>query len=178
VIVSQDGYILTNNHVVDGMDEVKVTLSDHRSFTAKIVGTDPKTDLAVLKIDATSLAAAELGDSKAMQVGDWVVAIGSPFGLDMTVTAGIVSATGRSNVGITDYEDFITSFRPTRPSIPATAAARLSTCEAKSLGSIRPLAPGTVATWVLALPYPATCRRPSCTASSKRGTSSAVGWVR
>lgn len=107
VIVSPDGYILTNNHVVDGVDEVKVTLSDHRSFSAKIVGTDPKTDLAVLKIDAKDLVAAELGDSKAMQVGDWVVAIGSPFGLDMTVTAGIVSATGRSNVGITDYEDFI-----------------------------------------------------------------------
>jgi len=107
VIVSSDGYILTNNHVVDGMDEVKVTLSDNRSLTAKIVGTDPKTDLAVLKIDATDLVAVKLGDSKAMQVGDWVVAIGSPFGLDMTVTAGIVSATGRSNVGITDYEDFI-----------------------------------------------------------------------
>jgi serine protease Do len=107
VIVDREGYILTNNHVVNGMDEVKVTLSDHRSFTAKIVGTDPKTDLALLKIDAKDLVAAELGDSKAMQVGDWVVAIGSPFGLDMTVTAGIVSATGRSNVGITDYEDFI-----------------------------------------------------------------------
>lgn len=107
VIVSRDGYILTNNHVVNGMDEVKVSLSDDRSFTAKIVGTDPKTDLAVLKIDAKDLVAAELGDSKAMQVGDWVVAIGSPFGLNMTVTAGIVSAMGRSNVGITDYEDFI-----------------------------------------------------------------------
>jgi serine protease Do len=107
VIVNREGYILTNNHVVNGMDEVKVTLSDDRSFTAKIVGTDPKTDLAVLKMEATDLTAAELGDSKAMQVGDWVVAIGSPFGLDMTVTAGIVSATGRSNVGITDYEDFI-----------------------------------------------------------------------
>ena len=107
VIVDRQGYILTNNHVVNGMDEVKVTLSDHRSFTAEIVGTDPKTDLAVLKIDAKNLAAAELGDSTAMQVGDWVVAIGTPFGLDMTVTAGIVSATGRSNVGITDYEDFI-----------------------------------------------------------------------
>jgi serine protease Do len=107
VIVDRQGYILTNNHVVNGMDDVKVTLSDHRSFPAKIVGTDPKTDLAVLKIDAPGLAPAELGDSSAMQVGDWVVAIGSPFGLDMTVTAGIVSATGRSNVGITDYEDFI-----------------------------------------------------------------------
>jgi serine protease Do len=107
VVVSRDGYILTNNHVVSGMDEVKVTLSDGRTFPAKTVGTDPKTDVAVLKIDATGLVAAELGDSGAMQVGDWVVAIGSPFGLDMTVTAGIVSAMGRSNMGITDYEDFI-----------------------------------------------------------------------
>ncbi|REJ66385.1 MAG: DegQ family serine endoprotease [Planctomycetota bacterium] len=107
VIVSEDGYIVTNNHVVDNADEVTVTLSDKRQFRAEIIGTDKPTDLAVLKIDANGLAAATLGNSSALEVGDWVLAIGSPFGLDQTVTAGIVSATGRANVGIADYEDFI-----------------------------------------------------------------------
>lgn len=107
VIVSDDGYILTNNHVVEGADEVNVTLSDEREFRADLVGTDEPTDLAVLKIEAKDLVAAKLGDSGELETGDWVLAIGSPFGLDQTVTAGIVSATGRANVGIADYEDFI-----------------------------------------------------------------------
>ena len=107
VIVRENGYIVTNNHVVDGADEVKVTLSDKRQFTAEIVGTDEATDVAVLKIDASDLEAARWGDSSSLEVGDWVLAIGSPFGLEQTVTAGIVSAKGRANVGITDYEDFI-----------------------------------------------------------------------
>ncbi len=107
VIISEDGYILTNNHVVARADEVEVHLSDRRSFRARVVGTDDKTDLAVLKIEATSLVPAQLGDSDALEVGQWVLAIGSPFGLDQTVTAGIISAKGRANVGIADYEDFI-----------------------------------------------------------------------
>jgi len=107
VIVTEDGYILTNSHVVRGANEVTVKLHDGRTFTAEIVGVDAKTDLAVLKIGATGLLAAELGDSDVMEVGDWVLAIGSPFGLDQTVTAGIVSAKGRANVGIADYEDFL-----------------------------------------------------------------------
>jgi len=107
VIVSEDGYIVTNYHVVAGADEVKVHLSDKRALTAKIVGTDRPTDLAVLKVEARDLHPARLGDSSKMQVGDWVLAIGSPFGLEQTVTAGIVSAVGRANVGITDYEDFL-----------------------------------------------------------------------
>lgn len=107
VIVSEDGYILTNNHVVAGADEVTVTLSDDRQFDAKTVGTDAKSELAVLKIAAKDLAPAELGDSDKIQVGQWVLAIGSPFGLRETVTAGVVSAKGRANVGIADYEDFI-----------------------------------------------------------------------
>ncbi len=107
VIVSEDGYILTNSHVVEGADEVKVTLSDKRQFGAEIIGTDEATDLAVLKINAENLVAATLGNSDELEAGDWVIAIGSPFGLDQTVTAGIVSATGRANVGIADYEDFI-----------------------------------------------------------------------
>jgi serine protease Do len=107
VIVARDGYILTNSHVVRGADEVNVTLSDERSFSAEIVGTDDKTDVAVLKIKADDLVPAKLGDSDAMEVGQWVLAIGSPFGLAQTVTAGIVSAKGRADVGIADYEDFI-----------------------------------------------------------------------
>ncbi len=107
VIISTDGAILTNNHVVQGADEVTVKLSDGRSYPAKVVGTDSHTDLAVLKIDAPDLVAAPLGNSSAMRVGDWVLAIGSPMGLAQTVTAGIISATGRANVGIADYEDFL-----------------------------------------------------------------------
>jgi serine protease Do len=107
VVVSADGYILTNNHVVDGATEVRIKLSDDREFKASIVGTDAKTDLAVLKIEASDLTPAKMGDSDALEVGDWVVAVGNPFGLDQTVTTGIVSAKGRSQVGIADYEDFI-----------------------------------------------------------------------
>ncbi len=106
-IVSHDGYILTNNHVVADADEVTVTLHDDRQFTAKVVGTDPKSDVAVLKIEADNLVPSRLGNSDDLQVGDWVLAVGSPFGLTQSVTSGIVSATGRANVGITDYEDFI-----------------------------------------------------------------------
>jgi serine protease Do len=106
VIVSNDGYILTNNHVIEGAAEIGVQLSDGRSMPGRLVGADPKSDLAVLKIDANGLAAAQLGDSNMMDVGDWVIAVGSPFELDLTVTAGIISATNRS-VDILDYEDFL-----------------------------------------------------------------------
>jgi serine protease Do len=107
VIVGTNGYILTNNHVVDGATEIKVSLRDKREFTAKVVGRDPKTDIAVLKIEAEHLSAIPLGDSAKVEVGDLAFAIGDPFGLGQTVTMGIVSATGRANLGIEDYEDFI-----------------------------------------------------------------------
>jgi serine protease Do len=107
VIVSENGYILTNNHVVKGAEEIKVVLSDKREFKGKIVGTDPRTDLAVIKINAKNLPAARLGDSAKLKTGDIVLAVGTPFGLNSTVTMGIVSAVGRSNVGIADFEDFI-----------------------------------------------------------------------
>ncbi|MEQ8790303.1 MAG: DegQ family serine endoprotease [Pirellulaceae bacterium] len=107
VIVSTDGYIVTNNHVVRNADELTVNLADGRKLKAKVVGTDSHTDLAVLKVESSNLVAARLGDSDAMEVGDWVMALGTPFGLDQTVTAGIISAKGRSSVGITDYEDFL-----------------------------------------------------------------------
>jgi serine protease Do len=95
-IVTKDGYILTNNHVVDGADEVKVNLLDHRTFKAKVVGHDPQTDVAVLKIDANDLPTVVLGDDANTRVGEWALAVGNPFGLDFTVTAGIISAKGRS----------------------------------------------------------------------------------
>ncbi len=107
VIVTKDGYILTNNHVVDRADEVKVTLQDGREFTAKVVGRDPKSDVAVIKIDTKDLPVVPVADSDKVEVGDVVLAIGNPFGVGQTVTTGIVSATGRGNLGIEEYEDFI-----------------------------------------------------------------------
>ena len=106
-IIDADGHILTNNHVVADADAIKVKLADDRELEAKVVGTDPPTDLALLKVEAEDLHPIELGDSAALEVGDWVLAIGNPFGLPRTVSAGIVSAKGRANVGIVDYEDFI-----------------------------------------------------------------------
>ena len=108
VIIDPTGYILTNNHVVDNASEITVTLNDSREFKAKVVGADPKTDLAVIKIDgADNLPALKWADYERLRVGDFVLAIGSPFGLNSTVTFGIVSAMGRGNVGIADYEDFV-----------------------------------------------------------------------
>jgi len=107
VIASKDGKILTNNHVVDGADEVKVALQDGREFTAKVVGRDPKTDVAVIKIDAKDLPAVPMADSDKVEVGDVVLAVGNPFGIGQTVTTGIVSATGRAGAIGLDYEDFI-----------------------------------------------------------------------
>lgn len=106
VIISSDGHIVTNNHVVANASELKVTLFNGRTYTATVVGTDAKTDLAVLKIEASDLEPASFADSDMIEVGEWVLAMGSPFELIDTVTAGIVSAKGRG-VGITDYEDFI-----------------------------------------------------------------------
>jgi serine protease Do len=106
VIVTKDGYLLTNNHVVEGADEVKVALQDGREVSATVVGRDPKTDVAVLKIDAKDLPWVPMADSDRIEVGDLVLAVGNPFGIGQTVTMGMVSATGRANMGI-DYEDFI-----------------------------------------------------------------------
>jgi Do/DeqQ family serine protease len=108
VVVDPKGYILTNNHVIENAQEIIVRLSDQRKFTARLVGRDPKTDLAVLKVDAPGpLPVAELGDSSQLRVGQWAIAIGNPFGLDRTVTVGIVSATARTRVGVTQYDNFI-----------------------------------------------------------------------
>jgi Do/DeqQ family serine protease len=107
VIVSPEGYILTNNHVVDGADEIEVTLSDSRRTRAKVIGTDPETDLAILRIQLDRLPVIAWGNSDTLQVGDRVLAIGNPFGVGQTVTSGIVSALGRNQLGINTFENFI-----------------------------------------------------------------------
>ncbi len=107
VIVSPDGYILTNNHVIDKSTDIKVMLPDKRQFPGKVVGADPQTDIAVVKIAATGLPTIPLGDSSKLQVGDYALAIGNPFGVGETATMGIISATGRNGLDIEDYEDFI-----------------------------------------------------------------------
>ncbi len=107
VIVSATGLVLTNNHVVEGADEIEVILNDSRRAVAKVIGTDPDTDLAVLKIDLDKLPVIVLGNSDALQVGDQVLAIGNPFGVGQTVTGGIVSALGRNQLGINTFENFI-----------------------------------------------------------------------
>ncbi len=107
LIVRKDGYILTNNHVVEGADDLTVKLHDGRELAATVVGRDPATDLAIIKVRADGLPAAQFGDSDQLRVGQWVLAVGDPFGLNDTITSGIVSARGRSNVHIAQYEDFI-----------------------------------------------------------------------
>jgi len=107
IVDAERGYLLTNQHVIDNADEIIVTLTDRRRLEAELVGADPETDVALLKIDPEQLTAMPLADSDTLQVGDYVVAIGNPFGLGQTVTAGIVSAVGRSNLGIEAYENFI-----------------------------------------------------------------------
>lgn len=107
-LISKDGYILTNNHVVDDADEITVIMANKKEFKAKVIGTDPMSDVALLKIkDGGNLPFLTLGDSDKLEVGEWVIAIGNPFGLSQTVTVGVVSAKGRSRVGINEYENFI-----------------------------------------------------------------------
>lgn len=107
IVDAARGYVLTNNHVIKDAEQVVVTLKDRRQFQAKLVGTDPGTDVAVLQIEAAGLSALKFGDSDALSVGDYVIAIGNPFGIGQTVTSGIVSALGRSGLSVEGYEDFI-----------------------------------------------------------------------
>jgi len=106
-LISPDGYILTNNHVVENAEKVTVKIGENSEFKAKVIGTDPDSDVAVIKIETTNQPYLEFADSDALEVGEWVIAIGNPFGLSHTVTAGIVSAKGRSGMGLNRYEDFI-----------------------------------------------------------------------
>ncbi|MBB4227030.1 trypsin-like peptidase domain-containing protein [Rhizobium mongolense] len=132
VIVDADkGYVLTNHHVVDGGTEISVTLKDGRQLLAKLIGSDKETDIALLQIDAKNLTAIQIGDSDTLKVGDYVVAIGNPFGLGQTVTSGIVSALGRSGLNIEGYEDFI----QTDASInPGNSGGALVTLDGKLIG--------------------------------------------
>jgi serine protease Do len=125
VIVSRDGLILTNNHVVEKADRLSVVIGDKTSYPAKVVGTDPQTDVAVIRIDARDLPVAEFGDSDGVKVGEWVLAVGNPFQLMHTVTAGIISAKGRSSVGLADYEDFIQTDASINPGNSGGALADL-----------------------------------------------------
>ncbi len=106
-LISKDGYILTNTHVVGDMDKITVKLADGREFDAKRIGADPRTEVALIKIEADDLPYLQTGDINKLEIGEWVIAIGTPFGLNKTLTVGVVSAKGRTNIGITDYEDFI-----------------------------------------------------------------------
>ena len=115
VILNKDGYILTNNHVVQGASEIKVYLSDKREFRGKVIGTDPKTDIGVVKIEAQNLPTLTVGDSSKLRVGDYALAIGDPFGVGETATMGIISATGRNGLDIEDIEDFIQTDAPINP---------------------------------------------------------------
>jgi serine protease Do len=125
VIVSRDGLILTNNHVVDKAAKLSVVIGDKKSYPAKVIGTDPQTDMAVIRIDAKDLPVADLGDSDDVKVGEWVLAVGNPFELMHSVTAGIISAKGRSSVGLADYEDFIQTDASINPGNSGGALADL-----------------------------------------------------
>ena len=153
VIIEADGYILTNNHVVAGADEIKVHLMDGRDLKAKVIGTDPPTDLALIQVKAERLPALALGDSDKTEVGDWVLAIGAPFGLQETVTSGIISAKGAPTSASPTSR---TSSRPMRPSTRATPAGRSSTCGARSSASTPPSPASPAGTWASGLPSRAT----------------------
>jgi serine protease Do len=126
VIISADGMILTNNHVVAKAEKLLVALRDKKTYPAKIIGTDPQTDLAIIKIEAADLPAASLGDSEGLKVGQWVIAVGNPLQMMHTVTAGIISAKGRSSVGLAEYEDFIQTDASINPGNSGGALADLN----------------------------------------------------
>ncbi|MBH0208803.1 MAG: trypsin-like serine protease [Nitrospira sp.] len=128
VIISPDGYIVTNNHVIAQAREVNVTLPDKREFRGKIIGVDPKSDLAVIKINAGHLPTVTWGDASSLQVGEYVLAVGNPFRLNSTVTLGIVSAVGRSHMGITQYEDFIQTDAAINPGNSGGALVKKRVC--------------------------------------------------
>jgi serine protease Do len=130
-LIGKDGYILTNNHVVGDADKITVKLHDGREFAAKRIGSDPRSEVAVIKIEASGLPFIEMGDSTALEIGEWVIAIGNPFGLSATLTVGVVSAKGRSNIGIAEYEDFIQTDAAINP---GNSGGPLLNIEGKAIG--------------------------------------------
>ena len=146
IIDAGNGYVLTNHHVIDNADRVLVTLSDNREFEAEIVGSDEGTDVALLRIDAADLVAVEIGDSDELEVGDFVVAIGNPFGIGQTVTSGIVSALGRNGLNADGYEDFIQTDASINPGNSGGALIDLDgnlVWLLRSSRTLRPSAPGS-----------------------------------
>jgi Do/DeqQ family serine protease len=134
VLVSEDGYIVTNNHVIEDSDEIEVTLNDKREFKAELIGTDPSTDLALIKIDGENLPALEFGNSDSLRIGEWVLAIGNPFNLESTVTTGIVSAKGRS-IDILEGQDRIESFIQTDAAVnPGNSGGALVNTNGELIG--------------------------------------------
>ena len=136
VIISTDGYIITNNHVIEGADELEVTLNDNRKFAAKLIGTDPDTDIALIKVDAKDLPTIPFGDSEKLKVGEWVLAVGNPFNLTSTVTAGIVSAKGRGiSMGGGDKRSKIESFIQTDAAVnPGNSGGALVNTKGELVG--------------------------------------------
>ena len=135
VIISTDGYIITNNHVIEGADELEVTLNDNRKFTAKLIGTDPDTDIALIKVDAKDLPTIPFGDSEKLKVGEWVLAVGNPFNLTSTVTAGIVSAKGRGISMGGDQKSKIESFIQTDAAVnPGNSGGALVNTKGELIG--------------------------------------------
>ena len=178
VIISPDGYILTANHVVEGADEIKVAVgdSDSKKFTAKVVGTDPPTDVAVLKIDAKDLPAITLGDSDQLEVGDVVLAIGNPFGVGQSVTMGIISALGAAALaGFNQYQNFIQTDAAINP---GNSGGALVDAEGRLVGiNTWPLSPAAAAARVSDSPCPSTWRVTSWSASLPAARSRAVTWA-
>ncbi|MDD7061465.1 MAG: trypsin-like peptidase domain-containing protein, partial [bacterium] len=135
VIISTDGYIITNNHVIEGADELEVTLNDNRKFEAKVIGADPTTDIALLKIEADDLPTIPFGDSEKLKVGEWVLAVGNPFNLTSTVTAGIVSAKSRGNIGAGGDRSKIESFIQTDAAVnPGNSGGALVNTKGELVG--------------------------------------------
>ena len=135
MIISTDGYIITNNHVIDGADELEVTLNDNRKFEAKVIGADPTTDIALIKIEADDLPTIPFGDSEKLKVGEWVLAVGNPFNLTSTVTAGIVSAKSRGNIGAGGDRSKIESFIQTDAAVnPGNSGGALVNTKGELVG--------------------------------------------
>jgi S1-C subfamily serine protease len=171
VIISPDGYIVTNNHVIDGAVDIRVTMTDRRILPAKLIGADPLTDLAVIKIDGTNLPSVPLGDSTQLHPGQTVLAFGNPLGFRFTVTRGIVSALNRPNpISPRTAVRLASSSRRTRPSTPATPAGRWSTPTAKSSASTPFWSPrpAVFPAWDLPFPRRSCGRRSTISLSTER----------
>ena len=150
--VSADGYIMTNAHVVKGADKITAVLNDGREIDATLIGADPQTDVAIVKIDGKDFPFLNMGDSEEIDIGEWVIAIGSPFQLEASVTVGVVSAKGRQNLKITDFEDFIQTDAAINP---GNSVVHCLTSRGKLLGSTQRSFPAAAAIWELVLQFQA-----------------------